>query len=73
MTATSIPTSEIHALLGADAEALLSYKAKGFPKDTLHLPGPDYIDRVFSQTDRSPVVLRNFAHILGSGRLAGTG
>ena len=70
---TSIPTSEIHALLGAEAEALLTYQAKGFPKDTLHLPGPDYIDRVFSQTDRSPSVLRNYAHILGSGRLAGTG
>ena len=73
MTATSIPTSEIHALLGADAEALLTYEAKGFSKDTLHLPGPDYIDRVFAHTDRSPSVLRNYAHILGSGRLAGTG
>jgi fructose-bisphosphate aldolase, class I len=73
MTATSIPSSEIHALLGAEAEALLTYEAKGFPKDTLHLPGPDYIDRVFAHTDRSPSVLRNYAHILGSGRLAGTG
>jgi fructose-bisphosphate aldolase, class I len=72
MTAT-ITTSEIHALLGADAEALLTYQAKGFPKNTLHLPGPDYIDRVFAHTDRSPSVLRNYAHILGSGRLAGTG
>ncbi len=73
MTATSIPTSEIHALLGAEAEALLTYEAKGFSKDTLHLPGPDYIDRVFAHSDRSPSVLRNYAHILGSGRLAGTG
>ncbi len=73
MTATTLTTSEIHALLGADAEALLTYQAKGFPKDTLHLPGPDYIDRVFAHTDRSPSVLRNYAHILGSGRLAGTG
>ena len=73
MTATSIPSSEIHALLGADAEALLTYEAKGFPKDTLHLPGPDYIDRVFAQSDRSPSVLRNYSHILNSGRLAGTG
>ena len=73
MTATSIPTSEIHALLGADAEALLTYEAKGFSKETLHLPGPDYIDRVFAHTDRSPSVLRNYGHILGAGRLAGTG
>ncbi|HTV03459.1 MAG TPA: class I fructose-bisphosphate aldolase [Luteitalea sp.] len=72
MTAT-ITTSEIHAYLGDDAEALLTYKAKGFPKDTLYLPGPDYIDRVFSQTDRSPSVLRNYAQILNTGRLAGTG
>ena len=73
MTATSMPTSEIHALLGAEAEALLTYEAKGFPKDTLHLPGPDYIDRVFTHSDRSPSVLRNYSHILNSGRLAGTG
>ena len=69
MTAT-ITTSEIHSLLGAEAEALLTYEAKGFPKETLHLPGPDYIDRVFAHTDRSPSVLRNYAHILGAGRLA---
>ena len=72
MTAT-ITTSEIHSYLGDDAEALLTYKAKGFPKDTLYLPGPDYIDRVFSETDRSPSVLRNYAQILNTGRLAGTG
>ena len=60
MTAT-ITTSEIHSYLGDDAEALLTYKAKGFPKDTLYLPGPDYIDRVFSETDRSPSVLRLIA------------
>ncbi|MGV3517830.1 class I fructose-bisphosphate aldolase [Luteitalea sp.] len=73
MTATTITTSEIHALLGAEAEALLTYEAKGFPKDTLHLPGPDYIDRVFASNDRSPVVLRNYSQILNSGRLAGSG
>ena len=73
MTATTIPTSEFHALIGAEAEALRTYEAKGFPKSTLHLPGPDYIDRVFTHTDRSPSVLRNYSHILNSGRLAGTG
>ncbi|MGI8673419.1 MAG: class I fructose-bisphosphate aldolase [Luteitalea sp.] len=72
MTAT-VTTSEIHSLIGADADALLTYEAKGFPRNTLHLPGPDYIDRVFSHTDRSPSVLRNYQHILDSGRLAGTG
>ena len=72
MNAT-ITTSEIHSYLGGDAEALLSYRAKGFPKETLHLPGPDYIDRVFAHSDRSPSVLRNYSQILNSGRLAGTG
>ncbi|MGP1310627.1 MAG: class I fructose-bisphosphate aldolase [Phycisphaerales bacterium] len=60
-------------LLGAEADTLLSYESKGFPKSTLHLPGPDFIDRVFSKTDRSPVVMRNYQTILNTGRLAGTG
>ncbi|MCX5663016.1 MAG: class I fructose-bisphosphate aldolase [Planctomycetota bacterium] len=67
-----MPTN-IAELLGADAKALLSYTAKGFPKDKLHLPGPDFIERVVSASDRSPVVLRNFQTILNTGRLAGTG
>src|SRR5215212_3579207 len=60
-------------LLGADADALLSYKAKGFSADKLHLPGPDFVDRCLAGTDRSPNVLRNFNAILNHGRLAGTG
>jgi class I fructose-bisphosphate aldolase len=60
-------------LLGADAEALLSYQAKGFSKDKLHLPGPDFVDRVLAPSDRSPNVLRNFNSIINHGRLAGTG
>jgi class I fructose-bisphosphate aldolase len=59
--------------LGSEADALLSYKAKGFSADLLHLPGGDFIDRVVSQTDRKPAVLRNFASILSHGRLGGTG
>jgi class I fructose-bisphosphate aldolase len=69
----STVTSKIHELLGADAEALLGYQAKGFDKSMLHLPGPDFIDRVLVQTDRSPQVLRNFQALLGTGRLANTG
>lgn len=60
-------------LLGNDGDALLSYQAKGFPKSSLQLPGPDFIDRVLAQTDRSPQILRNFQQILNHGRLAGTG
>ncbi len=60
-------------LLGKDAEALLSYKCRGFSTSSLHIPGPDFVDRVVSQSDRSPTVLRNFQTILNTGRLAGTG
>ncbi len=60
-------------LLGHDAESLLNYTAKGFKRETLNLPGADFVDRVLSGTDRSPNVLRNFNSILNSGRLARTG
>ncbi len=60
-------------LLGDDAEALLGYEARGFSKDTLHLPGPDFVERVLVASDRPPAVLRNFQSILDHGRLAGTG
>ena len=62
----------IEELLGDD-KSLLTYKAKGFKKSDVYLPGPDFVDRVFSQTDRSPTVMRNFQHLLDHGRLGGTG
>jgi class I fructose-bisphosphate aldolase len=65
--------AQIREHLGADADNLLSYKARGFPSSVLHLPGGDFIDRVVSQSDRTPAVLRNFESILNHGRLAGTG
>ncbi|HKH04614.1 MAG TPA: class I fructose-bisphosphate aldolase, partial [Acidimicrobiales bacterium] len=64
---------DIQSLLGDEAESLLNHESKGIPKDDLVLPGADYIDRVFSQTDRSPQVLRNLQALLGHGRLGGTG
>lgn len=66
-------STNISALLGSEADALLNYKAKGFDKSLIHLPGPDFIDRVVAQTDRSPQVLRSYASMLNTGRLAGTG
>ncbi|MGA2441136.1 MAG: class I fructose-bisphosphate aldolase [Tepidisphaeraceae bacterium] len=60
-------------LLGSDADALLGYVAKGFKRETLHLPGGDFVDRVLAFTDRTPRVLRNFNAILNNGRLARTG
>jgi fructose-bisphosphate aldolase, class I len=64
---------DIPSLLGDEAESLLKHESKGIPAGDLHLPGPDYIDRVLAQTDRSPRVLRNLQSLFGHGRLAGTG
>jgi len=63
----------IEQLLGKEADQLLNYTAKGFNKDQLHLPGPDFVDRVVALTDRKPAVLRNFNQMINTGRLAGTG
>lgn len=66
-------TIHIEQMLGADAEYLLGYNTPKVSKDLLHLPGPDYIDRVMAFTDRPPAVLRNMQHMFNTGRLAGTG
>ena len=66
-------TTNIQSLLGSDADALLGFDSPKIPKSSLHLPGPDYIDRVFSQSDRSPVVMRNMQTMFNTGRLGGTG
>jgi class I fructose-bisphosphate aldolase len=64
---------DIAALLGDEASSLLDHQATAFPKEMLILPGPDYLNDVFSQSDRSPTVLRNLATMYNHGRLAGTG
>ena len=63
----------IPQLLGADADRLLGYSSPKISKTSLHLPGPDFIDRVVAATDRRPMVLRNLQAIFNHGRLAGTG
>ena len=65
--------SRIHDLLGSEAEDLLTYRATGFPKEQLHLPGPDFVSRVVAGSDRNPQVLRGMQQIFGHGRLSGTG
>ena len=62
----------IRTHLGNDA-GLLDYTCRGISRDMLHLPGPDFIDRVVAHTDRTPSVLRNLASMFGHGRLAHTG
>ena len=63
---------DLHALLGDDADALLGYTAKAFPAENLVLPGSDYLSRVFTDSDRSPTVLRNLGRLFNHGRLGGT-
>ncbi len=70
MAATKINVREV---LGAEAGALLGHESKTVSKNALHLPGPDFVERVFAQTDRNSAVLRNFQYILNTGRLSGTG
>jgi class I fructose-bisphosphate aldolase len=65
--------TDIAKLLGADADKLLKHKSATFPKETLHLPGPDFVDRIFVNSDRSNTVLRNLNLLFNTGRLAGTG
>src|SRR5579871_224455 len=63
----------ITKLLGDEADSLLTHKCGTIAKDQLHLPGPDWVDRVFVPMDRSVRVLRNLQAMLGHGRLANTG
>ncbi len=64
---------EIVKLLGYEADFLLNFDSPKIPKDHLHLPGPDFVDRVFVHTDRPAQVVRNLHGLFGGGRLGGTG
>src|SRR3954467_13473351 len=59
---------QVEDLLGSQSQSLLGYTAKGFSKEQLQLPGPDFVDRVLAGSDRSPSVLRTFQTILNTGR-----
>ena len=71
--AQGLSLSGIADLLGQDASALLEHQCQTIPRESLHLPGPDFIDRVWASSDRTPQVLRNLNAIASHGRLAGTG
>lgn len=64
---------DIEKILGSKAEYLLSHKSETVSKTQLHLPGPDWVDRIFSPSDRNIRVLRSLQTLFSSGRLAGTG
>ncbi len=63
----------ITSYLGDQAESLLGYTSKTISRDLLHLPGPDFVDRVFAATDRNQRVLNNLQWMYSTGRLANTG
>lgn len=65
--------AQIQKLLGADAENLLNHQCKTVRKEQLHLPGPDWVERIFSPSDRTPRVLRSLQSLFSHGRLANTG
>ena len=66
-------TSKLEEILGADAASLLQHQCKTIPKEQLHLPGPDYVERIYSGSDRPARVLTSLQSILDHGRLGGTG
>jgi class I fructose-bisphosphate aldolase len=65
--------ADIVKLLGADADKLLNHVCKGVPKEMLHLPGPDFVERVLTSSDRTPPVIRSLQQMFDHGRLGGTG
>lgn len=66
-------STDIEALLGDKAQSLLSFNSPKIPKERLHLPGPDFVDRVYASSDRNNRVLGNLEWIHQNGRLGGTG
>ena len=66
-------SKKISELLGDKADFLLNHQSKTILKDQLHLPGPDFVDRVWIGSDRNPQVLRNLQLMYSTGRLANTG
>lgn len=65
--------TDIVALLGNEAEGLLSYRCTGIPQESLYLPGPDFVDRVMADSDRKPNVLRALQTLFNHGRLGSSG
>jgi class I fructose-bisphosphate aldolase len=66
-------TTNIIELLGGSANDLLNHTCNTISKEHLHLPDSDFVDRIFSQTNRTPQVLRSLSQLYNHGRLSGTG
>src|SRR4030081_1411019 len=72
-TATATSLSKLESILGNDARDLLEHECKTIPKSQLHLPGPDFVTRINSMSDRPTRVLRSLESLFAHGRVAGTG
>src|SRR5258708_6345875 len=72
-TVTRGSLEKLEELLGADAQDVVEHKCNTVPKEQLHLPGPDFVDRIWKDSDRPTRVLGSLQAILGHGRLANTG
>src|SRR6185436_9616200 len=72
-SAAGLDLASIEQMLGADARALLDHRCQGIAKDSLQLPGPDWVDRACRDTDRPTPVLRALQSLFAHGRLRGTG
>jgi class I fructose-bisphosphate aldolase len=70
---TTYTIDKIVEMLGSEADSLLNHVSKTIHKNNLYLPGPNFVDRVYSQTDRNPRVLRSLQQMFDHGRLGGTG
>ncbi|MBW4439221.1 MAG: class I fructose-bisphosphate aldolase [Pleurocapsa minor GSE-CHR-MK-17-07R] len=69
----TLTIDRIAELLGNDADHLLNHVSTTIPKDHLYLPSPDFVDTIYTQTNRTPQVLRSLQQMFGNGRLANTG
>ncbi len=72
-TVTATSQSKLGEILGEEAQDLLEHRCETVSRERLHLPGPDFVDRVWSASDRTPRVLRSLQTLFEHGRLAGTG
>ncbi|MBK8302263.1 MAG: class I fructose-bisphosphate aldolase [Pyrinomonadaceae bacterium] len=69
----SVDIDKIRGLLGSEADTLLNHVSTTIPKENIHLPGGDFVDRIWTNSDRTPSVLRSLQTLNDNGRLRGTG
>jgi class I fructose-bisphosphate aldolase len=66
-------SSDLETYLGSEAKSLLDHKCKGIPKETIHVPGPNYVEQSYGLSDRPTPVLKSLQALFDHGRLRGTG